>query len=205
MSRAGAWGRHWWAWAVPSLVLVANLAWIIGFRTAVLQRGTRLGSQVELLESDVARLEAAARKQTETRRQLGDLRTNLDVLRREQLSGMRGRLIPFLEEIMRLGVESGLGVERISYSYTRNDKSGLVYFTGSYRVKGTYEQIRKCVYLMETSPQFIVLEGLALRTSEASASLEIAVELTMGTYFSEVDEKLIRELGIKEVQVGSQN
>lgn len=201
----GAWGRHWWAWAVPSLVLAANLAWIVGFRTAVLQRGSMLESQVEQLQSDVARLEAASRKLAATRGQLDDLRTNLDVLRRDQLSGMRGRLIPFIEEVVRLGDKAGLKVEQIAYSYSRDLKSGLVYFTASYAVKGTYEQIRQCVFLMETSPQFIVLEGLGLRGDSSSTSLEIGVQLTMGTYFSEVDEALVRELGIKEVSLGSQD
>jgi Tfp pilus assembly protein PilO len=204
VSRQSAWGRHWWVWVVPSVVLVVNLAWIVGFRTAVLQRGSMLGSQVEQLESDVARLETASRKLAETRGRLDDLRTNLDVLRRDQLSGMRGRLIPFIEEVVRLGDRAGLKVERISYSYTRDPKSGLVYFTASYAVKGTYEQIRQCVFLMETSPQFIVLEGLGLRGDSASASLEIGVQLIMGTYFSEVDEALVRELGVKEVPLGSQ-
>jgi Tfp pilus assembly protein PilO len=201
----GAWGRHWWAWAVPSLVLVANLAWIVGFRTAVLQRGTALGSQVEQLQSEVARLETTSRKLTEMRSRLDGLRTDLDTLRRDQLSGMRSRLVPFLQEVVRLGDEAGLKAERVSYSYSKDAKSGLVYFTASYAVKGTYEQIRRCVYLMETSPQFIVLEGLALRGDSSSTSLEISVQLTMGTYFSEVDEALIQELGVKEVRVGSQD
>ncbi|MCU0291887.1 MAG: hypothetical protein MUF10_07825 [Thermoanaerobaculaceae bacterium] len=205
MSWPSAWGRHWWAWAVPGLVLVANLAWIVGFRSSVLARGTALGTQVERLQSDVTRLETTSRKLAEMRGRLDGLRTDLDVLRRDQLSGMGSRLVPFLQEVVRLGEEAGLKAERISYSYSKDAKSGLVYFTASYGVKGTYEQIRRCVYLMETSAQFIVLDGLALRGDPSSTSLEISVQLTMGTYFSEVDEALIQELGVKEVPVGSQD
>lgn len=202
---SSAWGRHWWAWAVPSLVLAANLAWIVGFRNAVLQRGTALGSRVEQLQSDVARLETSSRKLAEMQGQLEGLRGDLDILRRDQLSGMRSRLVPFLQEVVRLGEEAGLKAERIAYSYSKDPKSGLVYFSASYGVKGTYEQIRRCVYLMETSPQFIVLEGLGLRGDPSSTSLEISVQLTMGTYFSEVDEALIQELGVKEVPRDSQD
>ena len=206
MIRPGAWGRHWWVWAVPSLVLAANLAWIVGFRTAVLQRGTALESQVEQLQSDVARLETASRKLAETRGQLDDLRTDLDVLRRDQLSGMReppGSVHRGGRAARRRGGAEGRAHRVLVHQAT--SKSGLVYFTASYAVKGTYEQIRQCVYLMETSPQFIVLEGLGLRGDSSSTSLEIWVQLTMGTYFSEVDEALIQELGVKEVRVGSQD
>lgn len=205
MTWPSAWGRHWWAWAVPSLVLAANLAWIVGFRTAVLQRGAALESQVEQLQSDVSRLEASSRKLAEMQGRLDGLRTDLDVLRRDQLSGMRSRLVPFLQEVVRLGNEAGLKAERIAYSYSLDPKSGLVYFSASYSVEGTYEQIRQCVFLLETSPHFIVLEGLGLRGDPSSTSLAISVQLTMGTYFSEVDEALIQELGVKEVPLGSQD
>lgn len=203
MSRLGVWWRHWWAWAVPALVLGGNLAWVLAFRSAVLERGTLLAAQVERLQADVARLEGNARTLGETRDRLGELRGNLDELRKDQLSGMRERLIPFLQEVLRLGQEAGLAVESISYAYKRDEKTGLVYFAASYSVKGTYEQIRRCVYLLESSPQFIVLEGLGLQGDQTAASMNVSVSLTMGTYFSSVDEALVRDLGIKEVQGGS--
>ncbi|HPC83204.1 MAG TPA: type 4a pilus biogenesis protein PilO [Thermoanaerobaculaceae bacterium] len=205
MSRPGAWWRHWWAWTIPALLLAANLAWVFGFRSAVLERGSALAAQAEQLQSEVARLEESARRLEDTRARLGELRENLRVLRRDQLAGMKERLIPFLQEVLRLAQEAGLGVESIGYAYKREEKSGLVYFTASYSVKGSYEQIRRCVFLLESSPQFIVLEGLGLEGDQSAASLDVSVRLTMGTYFSEVDEALVRELGAREVKGGSED
>lgn len=205
MSRPATWLRHWWVWAVPSLLLAANLAWVCGFRSTVLERSSVLAAQSEQLQSEVARLEASARRLGETRDKLGELRENLSVLRRDQLSGMKERLVPFLQEVLRLAQESGLAVESIGYSYKLDDKTGLVYFTASYGVKGSYEQIRRCVFLLESSPHFIVLEGLGLTGDQSAASLDVSVRLTMGTYFSTVDETLVRDLGVKEVPGGSQD
>lgn len=205
MSRASAWLRHWWAWSVPALVLAANLIWVLAFRSTVLQRGAALAAQAERLQAEVARLDGSARRLDDTRVALDELRENLNVLRRDQLSGMRERLVPFLQEVLRLAQESGLAVESIGYSYKREDKSGLVYFTASYGVKGSYEQIRRCVFLLESSPHFIVLEGLGLSGDGSAASLDVQVRLTMGTYFSTADTELLRDLGAKEVQGGSED
>ena len=205
MSRPATWLRHCRVWLVPALLLAANLAWVFGFRSSVLERRSLLAAQSEQLQSEVARLEGSARQLGGTRDELVKLRENLSVLRRDQLSGMKERLVPFLQEVLRLAQESGLTVESIAYSYKLEDKTGLVYFTASYAVKGSYEQIRRCVFLLESSPQFIVLEGLGLTGDSSAASLDVSVRLTMGTYFSAVDEKLVRELGVEEVPGGGQD
>lgn len=205
MSRMNVWWRRWWIWLLPALLLGANLAWVFAFRSAVLERGSSLAAQVEQLRAEVASLESTTRKQDEVRAQLAALRGSLDELRREQLSGMKERLIPFLKEVLRLGQEAGLQVESISYSYKLDDKTGLVYFSASYGVKGSYEQIRRCIFLLESSGQFIVLEGLALQADQSASTLEVSVRLTMGTYFASVDETLVRELGIGEVADGRQD
>lgn len=205
MSRMNVWWRRWWIWLLPALLLGANLAWLLVFRSAVVGRGSSLAAQVEQLRAEVAQLEGAARRQAEIRSQLAALRGSLDELRREQLAGMGERLIPFMKEVVHLGQEAGLQIESISYSYKLDDKTGLVYFSASYSVKGSYEQIRRCVYLLESSPQFIVLEGLALQSDQSAASLDVSVRLTMGTYFASVDAALVQELGIAEVADGSQN
>jgi Tfp pilus assembly protein PilO len=205
MSRMNVWWRRWWIWLLPALLLGANLAWVFAFRSAVLERGSSLAAQVEQLRAEVVELENTTRKQDEVRTQLAALRGSLDELRREQLAGMKERLIPFLKDVMRLAQEAGLQVESISYSYKLDDKTGLVYFSASYGVKGSYEQIRRCVFLLESSPQFIVLEGLALQADQSASSLDVSVRLTMGTYFASVDETLVSELGIAEVADGRQD
>lgn len=204
MIRTSPWLRRWWAWSLPALLLAANLTWALAFRSRVLERGSALAAEAERLQSEVSRLEGSVRRIEDTRAKLAELRENLTVLRRDQLSGMKERLIPFLQEVLRRAQESGLGVESIGYSYKRDEKTGLVYFAASYSVKGSYEQIRRCVYLLETSPHFIVLEGLGLEGDQSAASLDVSVRLTMGTFFSSVDEGLVRELGAREVRDGSE-
>jgi Tfp pilus assembly protein PilO len=108
-------------------------------------------------------------------------------------------LLPFLLDVVKRAEEAGLRVERVSYGTKPDEKTGLVYFTAAYGVQGSYEQIRRCVYLLESSPQFIVLEGLALNSEDTTASANITVQLRLGTYFSDIDRELLEKLGIKEV------
>jgi len=89
--------------------------------------------------------------------------------------------------------------ERIGYTVQRDEKTGLVGFSASYNVKGGYEQIRECVGLLEASPQFVLVERIGLRGEESASSLEVAVQLTVGTYFSDVDTGLVDDLGIVEI------
>jgi hypothetical protein len=77
-----------------------------------------------------------------------------------------------------------------------------VYFTAAYSVQGSYDQIRRCVYLLESSPQFVLLDGLALRSDDPTASLNVSVQLTTGTFFSDIDQELMQKLGVAEVQGG---
>jgi len=196
------WVRWWWAWAIPALVLTANLVWLVGLRGGVVGRGTLIERRVSDLQRDVARLQADKRRLIEAQAKLGTLRDELTSLRQEQLAPMRERLVPFLIDVVERSRQASLTPERIGYSYSQEKKSGLVHFNAAYAVTGPYDRIRRLVYLLESSPQFVVIERLGLTGNDDAASLDVRVQLTLGTYFSDIDEQLLEELGVTEVSSG---
>ncbi len=202
MNGRGAWLKLWYLWVPPAVVVLLNVVWLAGLRGALLGRGSLLAGQVSNVQADVRRLEAQLQQLQRTAGGLGDLQENLDALRQQRLAAMRDRLVPFITDVVRCAQEAGLQPEKIGYTATRDDKSGLVYFTASFGVKGSYEQIRRCVYLLESSPQFVLLEALSLRGDESASSLDVGVQLTIGTYFSDLDERLLKQLGVNEVAGG---
>jgi len=199
----GAWLRLWYLWAPAALLVVANTIWLAGVRTAVLGRGSLLAQQVEEAKKAVARLQGQADQLERTKKALAALEENLGALRQQEMAPMRERLVPFLTDVVKRTQDAGLRAERLSYAARREEKSGLVYFSANYKVRGSYEQIRTCAFLLESSPEFVLLEGLAIRGDENAASLEVEVQMGVGTYFSDIDEGLMKQLGVSEVAGGA--
>jgi Tfp pilus assembly protein PilO len=197
-----AWLKLWYVWVPPALVVLFNVIWLAGLRGTVLGRGLLLAGQVSEVGTEVRKLEVQLQHLEGTDKSLRELQANLDELRGQRLASMRERLVPFLTDVVRRTQEAGLQPERITYAAERQGKSGLVYFTASFGVKGSYEQIRRCVFLLESSPQFVLLGSLGLRGDENRSSLDVAVQLTVGTYFSDLDERLLKQLGVNEVAGG---
>ena len=202
MNGRNPWLRLWYLWAVPGLLVVAALVWLIGLRAALLGRGPLLSRQTAETETAVKKLEGQAQQLEQARKSLDELQGDLGELRGSKLGAMHERLVPFLKDVVQRTQEAGLKVERVGYAAKPDEKSGLVYFAASYSVKGSYEQIRRCVYLLESSPEFVLIEGLGLRGGESAASLDVGVQLVVGTYFSDLDEELLRQLGVTEVKHG---
>jgi Tfp pilus assembly protein PilO len=202
MNGRTAWFKLWYLWLPAGILVIVNVVWLTGLRGTLLGRGSVLANQVSDAESAVNKLEAQLRSLQQTATGLTELEANLDELRDQRLASMRERLVPFLTDVVQRTQEAGLQPERITYAVQRQEKSGLAYFTATYNVHGNYEQIRRCVFLLESSPQFILLDGLGLRGDESASSLDVGVQLRVGTYFSDVDERLLKQLGVGEVTGG---
>ena len=202
MNARNAWFRLWYAWALPLAVVVLNVVWLIGLRASVVGQGSLIAQRLAESQAALAKLEGQAAELERTERSLEQLRANLDALRKVDMAPMKQRLVPFLTDVLARTQEAGLKVERVTYAAQRDEKSGLAYFSAGYGVKGTYEQIRRCAYLLESSPQFVMLEALALRGDENAASLEVKVQLGVGTYFADLDEEMMKKYGVREVSGG---
>jgi Tfp pilus assembly protein PilO len=202
MKNRSAWLRFWAAWAIPAVVVVANAVWLGGVRGAVLGRGSLLARQVREAEGQVERLERQAVTLEEAKTASDALRQQLVTVREQRLGSMSTRLVPFLVDVVRRASDAGLASERISYQVKPDEQSGLVYFSATYELEGSYEQIRTYIGLLETSPQFVVIERLELRGVEDASALTVTVRLGVGTYFYDLDRALLARLGVKEVPHG---
>jgi Tfp pilus assembly protein PilO len=195
----GAWLKLWYLWLPAGVLVVLNVIWLTGLRGTLLGRGSLLTKQVSEAESKVGKLEGQLRQLERTAKALEELQANLGELRERRLGPMRNRLVPFLQDVVKRTQAAGLQPERVSYAARREEKTGLVYFAATYSVKGSYDQIRRCVFLLESSPEFVLLDGLGLRGDESASSLDVGVQLNVGTYFSDIDENLLKKLGVSEV------
>jgi Tfp pilus assembly protein PilO len=198
MTSRSAWVRLWWVWLAPALLLVVNLVWLLGIRSA-LGRGQQLARQRDAGAARVAALTTQRDALAGARGALTVLESDLGTLRKERLGSMRERLVAFLVDINKRTSAAGLRPDRISYAVEADKKSGLARFSAIFGVSGTYEEVRRCVDLLEGSPQFVVVERLVVRSEDDIDSLAVDVQLTVSTYFVDADTGMLRQLGIEEL------
>lgn len=113
---------------------------------------------------------------------------------------MRERLVPFLQEVGMRAQKVALFPERIAYTARKDEKSGLVHFAATYELTGSYEQLRRYMAELESMPQFVVIERLGLRGEGSAQSTDISLQMVVGTYFSDWDEALLKQVGAQEAE-----
>lgn len=202
MRSLAAWWRLWWVWLVPALLLTANVVWLLAVRGVLVGRGTALSRDLTRIEEEITTLGRQFQELENTAKRLQSLEENLSALRTGEMKTMRERLVPFLVEVVSQAQAAGLQPERIGYSSRAEDRSGVVLFRATYALEGTYDAIRRCIHNLESSPQFIIIESLGLRGREDASSLDIAVQISVGTFFSDYDEDYLREIGLEGVGRG---
>ena len=199
MNARSAWLRLWLVWLLPALLLAVNAFWLLGLRGAVLGRGSLLAKQRDAVAGEVASLTAQRDALAAARASLATLESDLGAMRKERLGSMRERMVSFLVDVAKRTHAAGLLPQRINYSADVDEKSGMVHFTAIFSLAGTYEQVRRCVNLLESSPQFVVVERLNVRSEETAISLAVDVQLSVGTYFVDADTGMLRQLGIEDL------
>ncbi|MEW5876501.1 MAG: type 4a pilus biogenesis protein PilO [Acidobacteriota bacterium] len=193
-----AWWKYVWVWLVPAALVLANGLWLLALRSAVLGRGAEAVAQLKQKEAHVKELERMVRELSETQKRLSQLQEELTRLREQEMGPMRQRLVPFLQEVVLRAQKVGLFPERISYAARKDSKSGLVHFTATYELTGSYEQLRRYMAELEAIPQFVVIERLGLRGEGSAQSTDISLQMVVGTYFSDWDQALLTQLGAQE-------
>jgi len=84
--------------------------------------------------------------------------------------------------INQLAKKANVHYERASYEGTQERDSTLGKLTTTITLSGEYRDIRRFIYELETAPQFLVLENVALsQGAEASTALNVTVKVA--TYY----------------------
>lgn len=195
-----AWWKYVWVWLVPAGLVLANGLWLLVLRSAVLGRGAEAVAQLKQKEAHVKDLERMVRELSATQKRLSQLEEELSRLREQEMGPMRQRLVPFLQEVVLRAQKVGLFPERIAYAARKDSKSGLVHFTATYELSGSYEQLRRYMAELEAIPQFVVIERLGLRGEGSAQSTDISLQMVVGTYFSDWDQALLTQLGAQEAE-----
>lgn len=87
--------------------------------------------------------------------------------------------------LAQLAKQANVRLEHGANAESREKGSRLAKLTTTYTLTGDYRDVRRFIYALETAPEFIVLENIALTSAgeQAQSGRSLAVSLDIATYF----------------------
>jgi Tfp pilus assembly protein PilO len=174
---------------ILALVLLANAAFFFTYRV---QYQTRIDTLDERLAQVQGELDAAHTARVTAEQTFQSYRkVQNDVLEvfNEHWATQPERFTKLFAEVTRLAMASSL--EPAAYSFQRGEAKrvssgskretlGATEVNISFGVRGTYEQVRRLINLLELSRQFVIIEGITLNATENE---NLSLELRLKTIF----------------------
>jgi Tfp pilus assembly protein PilO len=166
--------------AVVTLGLLAFAVYPLSLRVASLERR----ASVARTQRAAAEREYAAARGLESGRERAD--TDLQQFYREVLpSDLAGARRLTYVRLAQLAHDTNLRYQHRSYESDSNYKGALEKLHIRMELEGDYPDVRAFIHELETSPDFVVIEGLALaeqvKGDEGEATLRLTLD--MATYF----------------------
>lgn len=178
-------GRPFWRrrLLVPFLVLLgANLVVFLGYTLPRALRDRSAAARLSTLREEVGRQRALAQG---LERRAETVRRNADDTQRfygEVLGTREARLVPLLREIEKTARDLGLGAGQAGYDPSPVRDAPLVRFVITMPVSGSYQQLVSFLDRLERSPQFLIVDSVALREKQGEAA-EADLSVALSTYF----------------------
>lgn len=184
------WKERKWLVAGLGLLLLVNVVFFITYRVRYENRIKSLDGDLEVARQE---LRTVTQKREEAERLLGSVdETREDLLQvyDQWWSTRPERLAPMIVELQSLAEKSGLNPPSRNYGWSETSGEGGANTQGvgaeslvvSFRVEGTYEQIRNLINLIELSPHFVIIEEIGLANA-ADAGRTLSMTLKLKTLF----------------------
>jgi len=86
-------------------------------------------------------------------------------------------------KLSQLARAANVRLESGTNTYSHEKGSHLSKVTTTYTLSGDYRDVRRFIYSLETAPEFMVLENIALSSLEQQTRTGLGVRLDVATYF----------------------
>lgn len=173
-------------------LVIALIANVLLFALVVFPLGRQVASAEQLAQSErealvKARLDYQAAKAAVSGKQQADAALQKfyqDVL---PATPSAARSLTYTK-LSQLAKQANVRLEHGANGVTHEKGSKLAKLTTTYTLTGDYRDVRRFIYSLETAPEFIVLENVALTSAgEQSQGRSLAVNLDIATYFRASD------------------
>lgn len=199
------WQRLLPVW-LPAVVLCLGTAVLFVWQTSESGgRRAQVGDRVLDLEAVLARVEGLMRATGGDREWVEETERQFTNLHNEVFGTLDGRLTNILRAVGSATRNAGLLPGSYSYAAKEDRDTGYVRFSIQFGVEGEYRQIREMLAELQSSPEFLLVEGLSLTGDEDPVSQELRISVRIATFLAKADPQQLRRLtdGISGAAEGS--
>jgi len=188
------WRRLLPVW-LPAVVLCLGAAVLYAWQTSESGgRRAQVRDRVLDLEAELARIEGLMRATGGDREWVEETERQFTTLHSEVFGTLDGRLTDILRAVGSATRNAGLLPGGYSYSAQEDTKTGFVRFSIQFGVEGKYGQIREMLAELQSSPEFLLVEGLSLSGDEDPISQELKISVRIATFLVDADPEQLRRL-----------
>lgn len=188
------WRRLLPVW-LPAVVLCLGAAVLYAWQTSESGgRRAQVRDRVLDLEAELARVEGLMRATGGDREWVEETERQFTTLHSEVFGTLDGRLTDILRAVGSATRNAGLLPGSYSYSAAEDAKTGFVRFSIQFGVEGKYGQIRQMLAELQSSPEFLLVEGLSLSGDEDPIAQELKISVRIATFLVDADPEQLRRL-----------
>ena len=193
------WKRLVAVWLPAVIACVAAVALYAWQTSESGGRRAQVRSQIDELESEIARLDRLLLATTTDRDRVAELEQQFSHLYADVFGDLNDRLTNILRAVGSATRNAGLLPDSFAYSADEERGTGFIRFGIRFSVEGEYGQIRQMLAELQASPEFLVVQNLSLSGDEDPVSRDLGITVSIATYLAEADEQQLRRLtgGIK--------
>ena len=89
----------------------------------------------------------------------------------------------FVGELFERSQQAELNIDRINYQPRVDSENGYLFYTVNFSVEGHYEQLKKFIFSLESSPRILIVEHIALNEKKANKAKIVSLRITLTTLF----------------------
>jgi Tfp pilus assembly protein PilO len=157
-------------------------------------RRAQVQDRVVDLEAELARLEDLMQATGGDRKWVAEIEKEFTILHEEVFGTLDGRLTDILRAVGSATRDAGLLPGSYSYSASVDKDTGFIRFGIQFSVEGEYRRIRQMLAELQSSPEFLVVEGLSLTGDEDPISQKLKISVRIATFLVEADPQQLRRL-----------
>lgn len=163
-------------------------------------RATGVRAEIDELETEIGRLQGLLAQVEGERATVASVNETFDLLYGKVFRSLDDRLTNILREVGLATRSAGLLPGAYKYQAEEDKKTGYVRFSIVFSVNGQYAQMRQLIAAIQSSPEFLVVEGIAFSGDEQAATQELMIAVRVATYLSEASRETLDRLtgGIRQ-------
>lgn len=188
------WRRLLAVWLPAVVVCAVTAAFYVWQSSESGGRRAQVRHQIEDLEQEITRLEEMQKAAEADRETVAEIDSQFEMLYNEVFGDLDQRLTRILRAVGSATREAGLLPGTFNYTAGNDKETGYIRFGIHFSVEGEYSQIRRMLAALQSSPEFLVVEGLNLSGDEDPVSRELAISVNIATFLAEADAGQLRRL-----------